>query len=230
MTETARSVHRPSASFKLRRRSLSTKREAELSQWMAQWGLAVEGPPLSWQEVFGRDANVVLDIGFGHGESTIEMAINQPDIDVVGVEVHTPGVVTLLASVVQEDISRVRVVHGDLLPFLDRIPPESLAGVRVYFPDPWPKARQAHRRLLGPDVIAALTDRLRHGGELHMATDMAEYARAIEETCAEEPRLAGGVISRPSWRPRTRFEQRGLDAGRTPTDLLYVRTAPQSRL
>ena len=191
---------------------------------MARWGIDVDGPLLSWLDVFGRDGDVVLDIGFGHGESTIQMAVNQPDIDVIAVEVHTPGVVTLLDGVVQHEVDHVRVVHGDLLPFLDRIPEESLAGVRVYFPDPWPKARQAHRRLLKPDVIDALTDRLRPGGELHMATDIADYASAIEAACDDEPRLAGGVISRPSWRPFTRFEQRGLEADRIPTDLLYVRT------
>ena len=191
---------------------------------MARWGIDVDGPLLSWLDVFGRDGDVVLDIGFGHGESTIQMAVNQPDIDVIAVEVHTPGVVTLLDGVVQHEVDQVRVVHGDLLPFLDRIPEESLAGVRVYFPDPWPKARQAHRRLLKPDVIDALTDRLRPGGELHMATDIADYASAIEAACDDEPRLAGVVISRPSWRPFTRFEQRGLEADRIPTDLLYVRT------
>jgi tRNA (guanine-N7-)-methyltransferase len=191
---------------------------------MARWGIDVDGPLLSWLDVFGRDGDVVLDIGFGHGESTIQMAVNQPDIDVIAVEVHTPGVVTLLDGVVQHEVDHVRVVHGDLLPFLDRIPEESLAGVRIYFPDPWPKARQAHRRLLKPDVIDALTDRLRPGGELHMATDIADYASAIEAACDDEPRLAGGVISRPSWRPLTRFEQRGLEADRIPTDLLYVRT------
>lgn len=224
MTGSARSVRRPSASFKVRRRSLSVKRQAELVEWTECFGLDVEGPLLSWQEVFGRDGDVVLDIGFGHGESTIELAIAQPDIDVIAVEVHTPGIATLLAAVVHENIECIRVVNGDLLPFLDRVPPESLAGIRVYFPDPWPKPRQAHRRLLGPDVIAALTDRLRAGGELHMATDMIDYARAIETAGNAEPRLGGGVISRPDWRPLTRFEQRGLDEGRIPTDLIYTRT------
>jgi tRNA (guanine-N7-)-methyltransferase len=226
MTQASRSVQRPSASFKLRRRSLSAKRQAELDEWMARWGLDVDGPVLSWQDMFGRNGDVVLDIGFGHGESTIQMAINQPDIDVIAVEVHTPGVVTLLDSVVQNEVDHVRVVHGDLLPFLDRIPEESLAGVRVYFPDPWPKARQAHRRLLAPDVITALTDRLRPGGELHAATDMADYAVAIEAACDAEPRLTGGVVSRPNWRPLTRFEKRGLNEDRIPTDLLFVRTRP----
>jgi len=214
-------VRRPSASFKLRRRSLSAKRQGELEDWLERFGLAVDGPLLSWQHVFGRDGDVVLDVGFGHGESTIKMAVNQPQVDVIAVEVHTPGVVTLLDAVVGNDVDHVRVVHGDLLPFLDRIPASSLAGVRVYFPDPWPKSRQAHRRLLGIDVITALTDRLRPGGELHMATDIPDYADSIETACTDEPRLTGGVISRPNWRPLTRFEQRGLDAGRVPTDLVY---------
>ena len=230
MIEAARSVQRPSASFKLRRRSLSAKRKAELDDWMARWGVDVDGPVLSWHGMFGRDGDVVLDVGFGHGESTIQMALNQPDIDVIAVEVHTPGVVTLLDSIEQRVVDHIRVVHGDLLPFLDRIPERSLAGVRVYFPDPWPKARQAHRRLLGSDVIAALTDRLRPGGELHMATDMADYAMAIEAACNAELRLTGGVISRPSWRPLTRFEQRGLDEDRIATDLLFVRNRHTPRL
>lgn len=230
MTRSAPSVRRPSASFKLRRRSLSAKRQDELDDWLERFGLEVEGPLLSWQEVFGRDGNVVLDIGFGHGESTINMAVHDPQVDIIAVEVHTPGVVTLLDAVVANDIGHVRVVHGDLLPFLDRVPECSLAGIRVYFPDPWPKARQAHRRLLGSDVITALTDRLRPGGELHMATDMSDYAESIEIACADEPRLTGGVITRPNWRPLTRFEQRGLDAGRRPTDLLYSRTVARSPL
>jgi tRNA (guanine-N7-)-methyltransferase len=115
------------------------------------------------------------------------------------------------------------VVHGDLLAFLDRIAPDSLAAVRIYFPDPWTKRRNFHRRLVGPDVVAALTDRLRTGGRLHLATDIADYAEAIQRVCDAEARLTGGVIERPDWRPLTRFERRGLDAGRQPADLLYTR-------
>jgi tRNA (guanine-N7-)-methyltransferase len=186
-------------------------------------GLDVEGPVLDWSEVFGRDGDVVLDIGFGHGESTIEMAAAQPELDVIGVEVHTPGVVTVLDAIAHRGLHHIRVVHGDLLLFLDRIPPDSLAGVRIYFPDPWTKRRNFHRRLVGPDVVAALTDRLRSGGQIHLATDIADYAEAMQLVCDAEPRLRGGVIVRPDRRPLTRFEQRGLDAGRSPTDLLYTR-------
>ena len=223
MTTEARSIRRPAASFKVRRRSLSPKRQAEFDEWIARWGLDLDGPDLDWTVVFGRDGDVVLDIGFGHGESTIEMAAAEPDLDVIGVEVHTPGVVTVLDAIEHCGLDHIRVVHGDLLPFLDRIAPESLAAIRIYFPDPWTKRRNFHRRLVAPDVVAALIDRLRIGGQLHLATDIADYAEAMEQVCDAEPRLAGGVIDRPEWRPLTRFEQRGLDAGRSPTDLLYTR-------
>jgi tRNA (guanine-N7-)-methyltransferase len=219
----ARSVRRPANSFKVRRRSLSPKRQAEFDEWILRWGLDIDGDVLDWTEVFGRDGGVVLDVGFGHGESTIEMAAAAPDVDVIGVEVHTPGVVTVLDAIEHQHLHHIRVVHGDLLPFLDRIAPGSLSVVRIYFPDPWTKRRNFHRRLVGPDVVAALIDRLRVGGELHLATDIADYADTMREVCDAEPRLIGGEIERPDWRPLTRFEQRGLDAGRSPTDLLYTR-------
>ncbi len=179
---------------------------------------------LDWAEVFNRESDVVLDVGFGHGESTIEMAAAQPGLDVIGVEVHTPGVVTVLDAIEHQGLHQIRVVHGDLLPFLDRVAPESLAVIRIYFPDPWTKRRNFHRRLIGGDVVAVLCDRLRVGGQLHLATDIADYAEAMQQVCDAEPRLAGGVVERPDWRPLTRFEQRGLDAGRSPTDLIYTRT------
>jgi tRNA (guanine-N7-)-methyltransferase len=222
--DSARSVRRPAASFKVRRRSLSPKRQAEFDQWVERWGLDLVGPVLDLTETFGRDSDVVLDVGFGHGESTIAMAAAQPEFDVIGVEVHTPGVVTVLDAIEHRDLHQIRVVHGDLLAFLDRIAPRSLAVVRIFFPDPWTKRRNHHRRLVNHDVVAALTDRLRVGGTLHLATDIADYADSMRAVCDAEPRLSGGAIERPTWRPLTRFEQRGLDAGRNPLDLLYTRS------
>ncbi len=224
MTASARSVRRPAASFKVRRRGLSPKRQAEFDTWIETWGLSIDGPPLDWPAVFGRDGRVVLDVGFGHGESTIAMAAAEPDLDVIGVEVHTPGAVTVLDAIEHQGLHQIRVVHGDVLLLLDRVPAGSLAGIRVYFPDPWTKRRNHHRRLIRQDVLAALVDRLSTGGFLHLATDIADYAESMEAVCTAEPRLTGGVIDRPDWRPLTRFEQRGLDAGRRPTDLLYTRT------
>ena len=223
----ARIVTRPALTFKVRRRGLSPKRRAEFDQWMAKWSVPIDGPPLDWDDVFerppGSGRGNVLDIGFGHGESTIEMARRQPDLDVIGVEVHDPGVVTVLDAIEHVPLPNVRVMHGDLVRFLRRVGADSVDVIRIYFPDPWKKQRQHHRRLVREDVVAALTDRLRIGGELHLATDIADYAVLMERTCDDEARLDGGVIARPDDRPLTRFEQRGLDDGRAPTDLRYRR-------
>lgn len=224
----ARVVRRPALTFKVRRRGLSPKRQAQFDEWIQRWNIAVDGPVLEWPDVFdrpdGHDHRVVLDIGFGHGESTIQMAAAQPDHDVIGVEVHDPGVVTVLDAIENLPLPNVRVMHGDGLRFLERIGPESLHIVRIFFPDPWKKPRQHHRRLVRDDVVAALVDRLVVGGELQLATDITDYAALMREVCDAEPRLSGGVVPRPDERPLTRFERRGLDEGRTITDLRYTRT------
>ncbi len=226
----ARTVFRPALTFKVRRRGLSPKRQAEFDAWIDKWNLPMAGPVLDWADVFDsageRDPGrgVVLDIGFGHGESTIHMARAQPGLDVIGVDVHDPGVVTVLDAIENDPLPHVRVMHGDVIGFLHRIGPESLRIVRVFFPDPWKKTRQHHRRLVRHDVVTALTDRLEIGGELQLATDIADYAELMQDVCDAEHRLEGGVIARPDERPLTRFEQRGLDDGRPITDLLYTRT------
>ncbi|MFN3258058.1 MAG: tRNA (guanosine(46)-N7)-methyltransferase TrmB [Ilumatobacter sp.] len=233
----ARIITRPALTFKVRRRRLSPKRQREFDEWLPRWSIPLDGPPLDWDEVFGRDAStstagiergVVLDIGFGHGESTIQMARAQPHLDVIGIEVHDPGIMTVIDAIENEPLRHVRVVHGDMIRFLRRIPRESLRGVRIFFPDPWTKQRQHHRRLVRADVVGALTDRLEFGGELHLATDIDDYAEQMQRTCDAEPRLVGGVVARPAERPITRFEQRGLDNGRIATDLRYQRTVSRT--
>lgn len=223
----ARIVRRPALTFKVRRRGLSPRRQAQFDEWIRRWNLEMEGPPVDWSEVFhaseGRGSRVVLDIGFGHGESTIQMAAARPDLDVVGVEVHDPGVVTVLDAIENTPLPNVRVMHGDVLAFLHRLGPETLHAVRIFFPDPWKKQRQHHRRLVRADVVTALVDRLVVGGELHLATDIADYAELMEEVCDAEERLDGGVIPRPDERPLTRFERRAIDASRGVTDLRYTR-------
>ena len=191
---------------------------------VAQWALAVEGEPLRFAELFGS-ADVMLEIGFGGGEGTIAMAAGRPDEAIIGVDVHTSGVAKLLEAIEANGWQHVRVVAGDVLEFLPRIPVASLAGVRIYFPDPWPKNKQRHRRLVRPDVVEQLTDRLRVGGLLHVATDIDGYTLLTTAVCAGDPRLRGGVVPRPEWRPTTRFEQRGLAAGRCATDLIYQRVS-----
>lgn len=177
---------------------------------------------LSWGELF-PEREVVLDIGFGGGEAVVELASARPHEAIVGVEVHTPGVAHVLEAVAANGWEHVRVVEGDVLEFLPRIEWGSLAGVRLWFPDPWPKKKQQHRRLFRPDVVTRLVDLLAPGGTVHVATDIDDYARQVLEVAAAEPRLQGGVVARPQWRPLTRFEQRGLAAGRTSVDLLFTR-------
>jgi len=230
--------------FKVRRRALSPRRQALLEGWLDRWGLSEAGPVLDWAEVFGESAagvdaiadefedtasdhspDVVLDIGFGHGESTSKMALADPSTADVGIEMHTPGVATLLESIERDELHNVRVVHGDALMFLDRVGSGTLGGARIFFPDPWPKVRQHHRRIVSADVVRALVDRLRIGGTLHLATDISDYAEVMQRVCDAEPQLEGGVIDRPDWRPLTRFEQRGLDEARDSWDLLYRRVS-----
>jgi tRNA (guanine-N7-)-methyltransferase len=189
---------------------------------MERWGLAVEGAQLSFQDVFGTVGEVVLDIGFGGGEALIEVAETRPREHVIGVDVHTPGVAAVLEAIESRGLRNVRVVDGDVVDFIGRIPPHSLTAIRVFFPDPWPKRQQRSRRLIGSDVVSRLVALLPAGGTLHLATDSADYARQIRTVCGADPVLRGGPIERPSWRPITRFEQRAVDEGRDAVDLFYI--------
>ena len=189
---------------------------------MNRWGLTVDGPELSFAEVFHGAGDVVLDIGFGGGEALVEMAELRPGEHVVGVDVHTPGVAAVLTEIERRGLRNVRLVEGDAIDFIVRVPERSLAAIRAFFPDPWPKHRQRHRRLIRPEVVSRLVPLLRDGGVLHMATDDPDYAAQMQQVCDLDPALTGGVIERPSWRPVTRYERRAIDEGRTPVDVVYT--------
>ena len=152
----------------------------------------------------------------------MELAETRPFEYVVGIDVHTPGIAAVLEAIESRGLRNVRVVDGDVLDFIGRIPDGSLSAIRVFFPDPWPKQRQRGRRLIRPDVVAQLVPRLRPGGALQLATDAADYAAQMQSVCDAHPALRGGVVGRPPWRPATRFKQRGIDEGRSPVDLLYI--------
>ena len=222
------SPRRAARSFQPRRRGLPPTRQAEYEDRLHQWSLDVEGGLLRWPDVFPGapdDGRVVLDIGFGGGEGLIELAAQRPHELVIGVEVHTPGLARVLAAVAEHQWEHVRVVDGDVLDFLHRLAPASLSAIRVWFPDPWLKNKQKHRRLVRPEVVAQWRELLRVGGELHVATDIDDYARHTERVMGAAEGFEGGVVPRPEWRPHTRFEERGRREGRTATDLVYVRIA-----
>jgi tRNA (guanine-N7-)-methyltransferase len=193
--------------------------------WPA-YGIDVDGRPLDLADVFGNDHPVVVEIGFGTGEATATLAAADRATNLLAVDVHTPGFGRLLQRVGAEDLTHVRVASGDAVElFRDMLAPASLAGVRIYFPDPWPKARHHKRRLVQPEFVALATSRLAAGGRLHLATDWAEYADQMRAALGAEPGLARELDTSvpPQWRPATRFERAGLAKGHQVVDLVYVR-------
>ena len=212
--------------FKPRRRPLSRARSELFERLAPRWCVAETGGVFDAVTVFGRTAPLVLDIGIGFGDTLTTMAAAEPDLDVIGVDVHTPGIASTLARIESMDLTNVRLVHGDALVFLHRVPPASLAGIRIYFPDPWPKARHRHRRMATDDHIGRFVEVLRPDGWIHLATDIDDYARQMRRVCDARPDLTGGVVARPHARPVTRYERKGHAADRVATDLIYRRTPP----
>ena len=179
--------------------------------------------------VFGRDAPLVVEIGFGMGQATATFAAEHPEVDLIGIEVHTPGVGALLARCGEAGLHNVRIVRHDAVEVFEQmIAPASLAAIHCFFPDPWHKKRHHKRRLIQPAFARTLADRLRIDGLLHLATDWEDYAQQMLEVLDATPGLvnvadAGGFVERPASRPVTKFEQRGLALGHGVRDLLYRR-------
>jgi tRNA (guanine-N7-)-methyltransferase len=218
--------------FKPRRRPLSPERARLMARLEPVWCLAetdaaagepFDPVPFDPVAVFDRVAPLVVDVGIGFGDSLTTMAAAEPGTDVIGCDVHTPGIASTLARIESMGLSNVRLVHGDALVFLDRVPPGTLAGIRIFFPDPWPKARHRHRRMVTDRHVDRFVARLASGGLLHVATDIDDYASQVARVADAHPELDGGPIERPDWRPVTRYECKGLAAGRSITDLLYRR-------
>ncbi|MGI8535002.1 MAG: tRNA (guanosine(46)-N7)-methyltransferase TrmB [Mycobacteriales bacterium] len=212
----------PIRTYKARRR-LTTGQAAAIDRLLPSYGLTVSAP-FDRTAVYGREAPLVLEIGSGMGEATAAMAAADPARDVLAVEVHTPGIGSLLRRIEDLGLPNVRVAEADGVDVLRPLAAGSVDEIRVFFPDPWPKSRHHKRRLLTADFADLVADRLRPGGRLHVATDCVSY---LEQTV----RVLGGhadlqVVSRERGsRPVTRFERQGLDAGREPHDVVAVRTA-----
>jgi tRNA (guanine-N7-)-methyltransferase len=214
----------PIRTFHPRRGRMSARHARALAELGPRYGLTVvdgDRRPLDLDLLFARAAPRVLEIGFGMGTATAATAAADPGRDYLAVEVHTPGVGNLLALVGELGLTNVRVAHGDAVELLHRLPAAALDAVQVFFPDPWPKARHHKRRLVRPDRVALLRDRLRPGGVLHCATDWQQYAADMARALDAD----AGLAPRPgaARRPETTFARRAAQAGREITDLVYAR-------
>ncbi|MFD7666343.1 tRNA (guanosine(46)-N7)-methyltransferase TrmB [Streptomyces sp. NPDC059788] len=214
-------------SFQPRRSRVSPGQADALRRLWPKWGLDIDGlSRIDLNELFeGRP--VVLEIGFGMGEATAQMAAADPDTGILACDVHTPGQGNLLGLAERNGLSNIRVANGDAIILLrEMLAPDSLAGLRVYFPDPWPKKRHHKRRLIQPEFLSLVTTRLAPGALVHCATDWEPYAEQMLDVLSAEPTLENlhsGYAPRPDFRPLTKFEGQGLDKGHAVHDLLFRR-------
>ena len=219
--------HRAIRSFVIRAGRQTAKQTRGLTEGFARHGIAYNAAPLDFAATFARHAPTVLEIGFGMGVTTAVIAAAQPETNFIAVEVHPPGVGNLCNLLDEQSLTHVRVIDHDAVEVLTHmIAPATLAGVHIYFPDPWHKARHNKRRLIKPPLVALIASRLAVGGYLHLATDWVPYAEQMFEVLSAEPLFANtaeGYASRPAWRPETKFELRGLKLGHEVRDLLFRR-------
>lgn len=215
--------------FVLRQGRLTEAQRRALDTLLPRWGLPYRPEPLDAPSVFGRSAPLVLEIGSGMGETTAKIAAANPGTDFLAVEVHGPGVGNLLNLIETQGLTNLRVIQHDALEVLEHmIAPGMLAGIHLFFPDPWPKKRHHKRRIVQPSFVALAAERLAPGGYLHCATDWQDYAEWMQEVLSAEPRLESihpDPTERPSWRPETKFERRGRALGHGVWDFVYRRRA-----
>ena len=220
-------THPPIRSYVLRQGRYSPAQQRAVAELMPRYGVPYHRAPLDFAGIFGRKAPVVAEIGFGMGETTALIAAAAPATDFLAIEVHAPGVGSLLRQIGEGALANIRIVQHDAVEVLrDMVPPDSLAAIHVFLPDPWPKKRHHKRRLLQPDFVELAASRLAPGALLHVATDWQEYAEQVLEVLSASARLRNttqGFAPRPARRPETKFERRGRKLGHGVWDLLFTR-------
>ena len=218
-------------SFVKREGRMTNRQSTAIENLWETMGVDYQESIIDFTALFGRDAPVVLEIGFGMGKSLLEMAKNAPEKNFLGIEVHGPGVGACLADAGDQGITNLRVINHDAVEVIENmIPDNSLATFQLYFPDPWHKARHHKRRIVQPEFIENMRHKLAIGGVIHMATDWENYAEYMLEVlqgainfknCSE----SGDYAPRPAWRPLTKFENRGNNLGHGVWDLLFERVS-----
>lgn len=222
-------------SFVRRQGRLTEGQQRALDDFWPQYGLTLDCGMLNFTEVFGRDAPVILEIGFGNGSSLVAMAKSQPEKDFIGIEVHKPGVGSLINEAQVQGVNNIRVFHEDAIEVLAScIPENSLMGFQLFFPDPWHKTRHNKRRIVKPEFIHTIHAKLKRGATIHMATDWQHYAKQMLQVMSADSafinsvskadiEITGGYAPRPDYRPKTKFETRGERLGHGVWDLIFVK-------
>ncbi len=211
-------------SYKLRGRRIT---EGQQEAWDRLWpvyGIEYSEHKINLAELFPESKRVIMEIGFGMGEATAQIALSDPTTGYLAVEVHRPGIGKLLSRIEELQLKNVRTIEGDAFDVFEQmIVNSSLDGVHLFFPDPWPKARHFKRRIVNQEFIAAVSAKLKTGGFFHIATDWHPYAEWIAEEFTKQQYFSGGEVERPDWRPLTRFEDQGINKEHPVADFRFIK-------
>ena len=187
-------------------------------------GIEFTQQEIKLSEIFPKSEKVIMEIGFGMGEATAIIAKNHPNNGYIAVDVHPPGIGKLLARIVENELTNLKVIEEDVHVVLQHmIPNESIDGIHLFFPDPWPKKKHNKRRIVNEGFLALIHPKIKKGGFIHIATDWVPYAESIQQVFAGSTLFTGGVIDKPEWRPVTRFEGQGIDKDHAVNDMMYTK-------
>ena len=211
-------------SYRLRGVRITPSQQAARDNLWAKYGVASTDSQIDLDSLFSKKQPIVMEIGYGMGEATWQIAKANPDINYLGVEVHMPGAGKLMAKLAENEVTNVRLIERDVFEVFHYIVKDaSLDGVHLFFPDPWPKKRHFKRRIIQERFLSEVAAKLKPGGYLHIATDWVPYAEWITEVFSNTNLFAGGVIARPDWRPLTRFEGQGISKDHAVNDFRFLK-------
>lgn len=211
-------------SYRLRGLRITRSQASALDRFWPLYGIEVPQDKLDLPALFPNSRKIIMEIGFGMGEATALIGRDFPEDGFLAVEVHFPGVGKLMAQIEAFGLQNIRIMETDVHPlFEEHLEEQSLDGIHLFFPDPWPKKKHNKRRIISPEFLSLIAPKIKSGGFIHIATDWLPYAQVIEEVFAASDLFSGGVVPRPEWRPLTRFEGQGITKDHQVTDLRYVR-------
>ena len=218
-------MERPSVrSYSIRGSRITDAQRTAKDDLQKVHGIEFQQEQINIPEIFPTSHKVIMEIGFGMGEATAIIAKNHPNNGYIAVDVHPPGIGKLLARIVENELTNLKVIEEDVHVVLQHmIADESLDGIHLFFPDPWPKKKHNKRRIVNQGFLALIYPKIKKGGFIHIATDWVPYANSIQEVFAGSTLFTGGVIEKPEWRPVTRFEGQGLDKDHAVNDMMYTK-------